>query len=43
MCCTDQNDAEIHPEVEDLEYLCFCKSKYHYTSKFGQGDAGKYL
>ncbi len=39
----DQDDAQVHAEVEDLEDLRLGEGQHHDPSELGQGDAGEHL
>lgn len=43
MCGSDENNSQVHSEVENLEDLRLGKGQHHYSTKFGQGDAGQDL
>ena len=43
MQCTDDDQWEIHAEVEYLKQLWFSKGKHDHTTNFGQCDTTKYL
>ena len=43
MSGSDQNNTQIHPEVEDAEDLWFGKGQHNNSSEFGQGDSREYL
>ncbi len=40
---SDQDDAQVHAEVEDLEDLRLGEGQHHDPSELGQGDAGEHL
>ena len=43
MSGSDQDNTQIHPEVEDAEDLWFGKGQHNNSSEFGQGDSREYL
>ena len=40
MSGSDEDDAQIHPEVEDLEYLRLGERQHDDASEFGESDPG---
>ncbi len=40
MSGTNKHDAQIHPEVEDLEDLRLGKSQYHDPGELSKGNTG---
>ena len=39
----DEDDAQVHPEVEDLEDLRLGERQHHDPAELGQRDAGEDL
>ena len=39
----DEDDAQVHPEVEDLEDLRLGERQHHDPAELGQRDAGENL
>ena len=39
----DEDDAQVHPEVEDLEDLRLGERQHHDTTELGQRDARQHL